>query len=110
MDNILTEYGVQQAVCMYGVHFQAHYLDRNSESLPGQEEQTVLMVEELVAQMLLTMFDGVLIDEVKITDVVPKRPAEGMHMLRLNARCPHHAFPTHPEEVAMTECTLEHKL
>jgi hypothetical protein len=98
----------QQIRCTYIVHIQLRYPDQHSESLPGQEDDTAFLLEELVAQKLSVLFDGVLMDEVKITAVMQAKPT--MHLLFLNARCPHHAFPANPHEVEMIEYTLEQQL
>jgi hypothetical protein len=110
MSNPLAEYAFQQARCTYMIYVQICYPDQYSESLPGQEENTALLIEEMVAQELLLLFDSVFMDEVKITDVAQAGSVTLLHMLYLNARCPHHAFPANPAAVEMIECTVEQQL
>src|SRR5579863_4768494 len=110
MSNALAEYTFQQAQCTYMIYVQIGYPDRHSEFLPGQEDRTTLLIEDQVAQELLTLFDGVLIDEVKITDVVQTGSVQVMRMLHLNVRCPHHAFPSNPDAVEMIEYIVEQQL
>lgn len=94
--------------CTYIVHMQFRYSDQHSELLPDQEDDTTFLLEELAAQKLSLLFDGVLMDEVKITAVAQEKPMT--RQLSLNARCPHHAFPANPREVEMIEYRLEQQL
>jgi hypothetical protein len=87
-----------------------HYTEQHDSSLGEKEVSADLLVEDVTGQILLTLFDSVIIDEVTIVESAKETLEKPSHTLHLYARCPHRAFPANPDEVVMTEFTLEHKL
>ncbi|SRR5258708_14892948 len=110
MSNPLAEYDIQPARCTYIILVQMHYTDQRHDPLDEKEVNAELLIEDLTGQILLTLFDSVIIDEVSITDSAKETMEKPYHTLHLYARCPHSTFPSNLDEVAMTEFTLEHKL
>lgn len=110
MSSLPAEYKTQQARCIYIVQVQFGYTEHHPEFLPEEVELTEFVVEELAAHILLTFFDSAMIDEVTNTRFSDAKAGTGQHKVSLYARCPHHAFPSSPDEVEMTEYKLEQTL
>jgi len=100
-------YVERQQNCTYLVRLAFLCANESSEFLMFNTEQEEVSIEDLAAQYLLTLFDEVIIDEVRFLQTETTYEQAPLYMLSINAICPHHIFPASPRKIAMLEYSIE---
>ena len=85
-------------------------LDGYSEALPGDGEHTELVIEDLVALILLDLFDAVVVDRVEVTCLPKTQNRQSLCSLQVRAVCPTEAAGTPAESLETLEARLENAL
>jgi hypothetical protein len=85
-------------------------LDGYSEALPGDGEHTELVIEDLVALILLDLFDAVVVDGVEVTCLPKTQNRQSLCSLQVRAVCPTEAASTPAESLETLEARLENAL
>lgn len=106
-NNRFVDEGEQELKCTYLVHLSLLCTDESAELLALETEQAETTIEDLIGQLLLSQFDSVIMDEVQIQLPRPMTQQLAPYAIRINARCPHHAFPSSAGEAAMIGYMLE---
>jgi len=100
-------YVERQPNCTYLVHLAFLCANESSEFFLFNTEQEEALIEDLAAQYLLTLFDGVMVDEVRFLQTETTYGQAPLYMLSIHARCPHHIFPASSQKIAMLEYSIE---
>jgi hypothetical protein len=92
-------------MCLLEVHAQCN--DRFFEVSPDEVENAELMVEDLVSQVLLDLFDEGIVEEVAMC--FSANPDTGLQQcsIQISAQCNCRAFTSQPRTKKNMECAVE---
>ncbi len=97
---------------MYSIRMDVLCLEGYSEVLPGNAENTALVIEDLVARILLDIFGMVVVDGVQITLFPASATQQAYYILQVQATCSSEEvnMSASTASLALLEATLENAI
>ena len=95
---------------MYRILMDVLCLDGYSEVLPGNAENTELVIEDLVALILLDIFGMVVVDGVQVVSSPASATQQAYYTLQVQAACSAEEMGAPATSLALLEARLENAL
>lgn len=95
---------------MYRIRMDVFCLEGYSEVLPGDAENTELVIEDLVALILLDIFGMVIVDGVQVTSSPASAARQAYYVLQVEAVCSSEEAISPTASLALLEARLENAI
>lgn len=95
---------------MYRIRMDVFCLEGYSEVLPGNAENTELVIEDLVALILLDIFGMVIVDGVRVTSSPASAARQAYYALQVEAACSSEDAISLTASQALLEARLENAI
>ncbi len=95
---------------MYRIRMDVLCLEGYSEVLPGNAENTELVIEDLVALILLDTFGMVIVDGVRVTSSPVSAAQQAYYALQVEAACSSEEPISPTSSLALLESRLENAI